>query len=54
MKPNFWFWDYQFYPAKGEEDKDCSSLTIAFHYVSSSQMYVLDFFAYKLKVFGVK
>jgi glycoprotein-N-acetylgalactosamine 3-beta-galactosyltransferase len=54
MKPDFWYWQYQFYPAEGGEEKCCSKLAIAFHYISPSQMYVLDFFAYKLKVFGVK
>ena len=53
MKPEFWYWQYQFYPAEGG-DTCCSYLSIAFHYISPSQMYVLDFFAYKLKIFGLK
>jgi glycoprotein-N-acetylgalactosamine 3-beta-galactosyltransferase len=51
--PEFWYWQYQFYPAHGG-DKCCSKLAIAFHYIAPSQMYVLDFFAYKLEIFGLK
>ena len=49
--PEFWYWKNQFYPADVGEDC-CSDSTIAFHYVSPQQMYILDFFVYKLNVFG--
>ena len=49
--PQHWYWKNQFYPA--DDGKDCcSDSSIAFHYVSPNQMHVLDFFAYKLKIFG--
>jgi glycoprotein-N-acetylgalactosamine 3-beta-galactosyltransferase len=51
--PEFWYWKNQFYPAEDGE-KCCSELAIAFHYITPSQMYVLDFFAYKLEIFGLK
>jgi glycoprotein-N-acetylgalactosamine 3-beta-galactosyltransferase len=50
--PNFWYWKNQFYPAE-DGDKCCSNTTIAFHYVAPEQMYVYDFFIYKLRVFGL-
>jgi glycoprotein-N-acetylgalactosamine 3-beta-galactosyltransferase len=50
--PEFWYWKNQFYPADDGENC-CSETTIAFHYVDPHQMYVLDFFAYRLRVFGL-
>ena len=50
---DFWYWKNQFYPAD-DGDNCCSETTIAFHYIDPHQMYVLDFFAYRLKVFGIK
>ena len=51
--PEIRYWRNQFYPAQDGEEC-CSEFTVAFHYVSPHQMYVLDFFAYRLKVFGLK
>ena len=49
--PNFWYWNYQFYPA--EDGRNCCSDTsISFHYVTPQQMYVMDFLIYQLRVFG--
>ena len=53
LNPGLWYWKYQYYTAYGG-DKCCSEIAIAFHYISPPQMYVLDFFAYKLKIFGIK
>ena len=47
--PEFWYWKNQFYPAEDGE-KCCSNSTIAFHYVTPEQMYIFDFFIYKLRV----
>ena len=44
-----WYWKNQFYPADDGEGC-CSNTTIAFHYVQPKQMYVLDFFLYRVKV----
>ncbi len=51
--PEHWYWKTQFYPAEDGENC-CSETTIAFHYVSPHLMYVLDFFTYKLRVFGLQ
>ncbi len=48
---DFWYWGYLFYPAENGENC-CSDTTIAFHYISPKQMYILDFFIYRLRVFG--
>ncbi len=49
--PDFWYWKNQFYPSEDGENC-CSDTTIAFHYISPQQMYVMDFFIYRLRVFG--
>lgn len=46
---DFWYWKNLFNSADDGE-KCCSNTTIAFHYITPSQMYVLDFFLYKVKV----
>ena len=47
-----WSWWSQLkYPAE-EGDNCCSNTTISFHYISADEMYVIDFFLYKMKVFG--
>ena len=49
--PDFWYWKNQFYPSEDGENC-CSDTTVAFHYISPQQMYVMDFFIYRLRVFG--
>ena len=49
--PDFWYWKNQFYPAEGGKNC-CSDTTIAFHYITPQQMYVMDFLIYHLRAFG--
>ncbi|XP_071962036.1 glycoprotein-N-acetylgalactosamine 3-beta-galactosyltransferase 1-like [Antedon mediterranea] len=48
MPKNFWYWSYQKYPLKvGREC--CSDYIITFHYVNPKEMYLLEFYIYKIR-----
>lgn len=50
LNKQYWIWQYKYYKSvEGSSDH-----TILFHYISPNQMYVLDYFIYHLRPYGVR
>ncbi|XP_076816534.1 glycoprotein-N-acetylgalactosamine 3-beta-galactosyltransferase 1-like [Clavelina lepadiformis] len=47
-----WYWKYIYYPNPSGPEC-CSDFAISFHYIEPDMMYVLEYFVYKLNVFGM-
>ncbi|XP_053609624.1 glycoprotein-N-acetylgalactosamine 3-beta-galactosyltransferase 1-like [Plodia interpunctella] len=49
---HFWYWDRIYYPPNTGRDC-CSEYTISFHYIDNNMMYMLEYFVYHLRPYGI-
>ncbi|KDR10418.1 glycoprotein-N-acetylgalactosamine 3-beta-galactosyltransferase 1 isoform X3 [Zootermopsis nevadensis] len=52
VDPSFWYWKFIYYPSELGMGC-CSDTAISFHYVSPSQMHVLEYLIYHLRPYGI-
>lgn len=52
IDPEFWYWKNIWYPSTQGPDC-CSNTLVSFHYITHSQMHVMDFLLYRVRPHGI-